>query len=477
MIAGESLQFAKSIVDEIVARINEVPADKKLPLWYLLDSILKNIGDVYTELLQPIIPREFERTFRTVDSATRARLKRLVGTWTAVFPDHVVKSLEKSCDAIVQSLGSAVKSSTVATVAPPVKKQKISPPPHVPVVPQQPHYIHGFAAPMQHHQSFHQPPPPPSFYPPPINYQQQQRMPYGGVAPPLMPPLFVAPANMQMLIGNINSLILQLQQHVFKYPADSIAQGNLAALQQLAQFVSSSNLTPPQFDQVSQQIGSLSRSVQSVIASAPFQAVPPSQEKVVVRVETPKSVSLTTDSIRKEYPRAHAKIYDSLSLQCKQCGFRFANDKPGNEKMTAHLDWHFRQNKRQAQGKSKTSFSRNWFLPESDWINMGNIDTTSGQVPSFFEQEKSKIDEDQPDMLGDESDDELGLPSKKSGAKPKVIAVPVNENKKACAICQESFEKYWDHDQDEWMFRSAVIVDDEYYHKQCFDDVTQTKST
>lgn len=58
-----------------------------------------------------------------------------------------------------------------------------------------------------------------------------------------------------------------------------------------------------------------------------------------------------------------AILYDALPLQCKQCGFRYARDEGGKAKMDAHLDWHFRQNRRMKE-KAKKAQSRSWFVSE-----------------------------------------------------------------------------------------------------------------
>lgn len=45
--------------------------------------------------------------------------------------------------------------------------------------------------------------------------------------------------------------------------------------------------------------------------------------------------------------------------------------------MTAHMDWHFRLNRRTASGIK--SHSRDWFMTEDDWVKSRDVDTTSAQ--------------------------------------------------------------------------------------------------
>jgi len=54
-------------------------------------------------------------------------------------------------------------------------------------------------------------------------------------------------------------------------------------------------------------------------------------------------------------------LYDSQSLQCKQCGLRFHDTTLGKRDHNDHLDMHFRQN-RKASEDSGRGHSRSWFI-------------------------------------------------------------------------------------------------------------------
>jgi len=56
-------------------------------------------------------------------------------------------------------------------------------------------------------------------------------------------------------------------------------------------------------------------------------------------------------------------VYSELKHQCKQCALRFAQQ----DKLNAHLDWHFELNKRE-QLRSKKPLSRQWYLSAEDWL-------------------------------------------------------------------------------------------------------------
>jgi pre-mRNA cleavage complex 2 protein Pcf11 len=54
-------------------------------------------------------------------------------------------------------------------------------------------------------------------------------------------------------------------------------------------------------------------------------------------------------------------LYTQLPSKCKQCGIRFSNNSLGNRKLEAHLDMHFRQNRKATQNVGR-GHSRSWFI-------------------------------------------------------------------------------------------------------------------
>lgn len=65
----------------------QCPPEHRLPAFYLLDSISKNIGPPYLLLFGRFIERAFLTTYHIVDSVTRKKLEELLGTWRTGGPD------------------------------------------------------------------------------------------------------------------------------------------------------------------------------------------------------------------------------------------------------------------------------------------------------------------------------------------------------------------------------------------------------
>lgn len=75
------------------------------------------------------------------------------------------------------------------------------------------------------------------------------------------------------------------------------------------------------------------------------------------------------DTIKKRQQAIVDTLY--LGIQCSSCGLRFPPEQ--TMKYSQHLDWHFRQNRRERDSKRRAHF-RKWYYNQSDWIKYEEIE-------------------------------------------------------------------------------------------------------
>lgn len=122
--------------------------------------------------------------------------------------------------------------------------------------------------------------------------------------------------------------------------------------------------------------------------------------------------------------------------QCSQCGLRFQSDL--SPEFAAHLDYHYMKNSSEHDRRSRNFYqpARYWLLSET--INEGTSQFDPGTpVPDLQE------------------------------SKCPAFADP---SKNVCSVCYEKFDVFWDHDEEEWMLRDAVLLQDKVYHPICQED-------
>ncbi|XP_053703647.1 pre-mRNA cleavage complex 2 protein Pcf11 [Synchiropus splendidus] len=86
ILAEENRSCARDIAAIIEAQISKAPPTEKLPLLYLVDSIVKNVGGEYLAVFAKNLITSFICVFEKVDENTRKSLFKLRSTWDEVFP-------------------------------------------------------------------------------------------------------------------------------------------------------------------------------------------------------------------------------------------------------------------------------------------------------------------------------------------------------------------------------------------------------
>ncbi|VDP92253.1 unnamed protein product [Echinostoma caproni] len=149
----------------------------------------------------------------------------------------------------------------------------------------------------------------------------------------------------------------------------------------------------------------------------------------------PELKSYSWETFKMPCPSEIDSLYNGH--QCGQCGLRFQSDR--SPEFASHLDYHYMKNSRDDQGHRSRNFyqaSRYWLFSET--TRDGNAPFEPGTpVPDLQE------------------------------CKCPAFSDP---SKNVCAVCNEKFDLFWDHDEEEWMLRDAVLVQDKVYHPICQED-------
>ncbi|XP_023244740.1 uncharacterized protein LOC111642603 [Centruroides sculpturatus] len=100
MLAEDNLENAREIVKVIESHLQKVGPEIKLPVMYLIDSIVKNVGRQYLNLFTQSIVSNFCSVFEKVDEKTRMQLFKLRQTWNGIFPNKKLYAIDARVNAI-----------------------------------------------------------------------------------------------------------------------------------------------------------------------------------------------------------------------------------------------------------------------------------------------------------------------------------------------------------------------------------------
>ncbi|XP_023724506.1 pre-mRNA cleavage complex 2 protein Pcf11-like [Cryptotermes secundus] len=98
--ADENIRHAPIIVQALEEHLQKVQAEIKLPVLYLIDSILKNVGDVYTSLFTQNFVSAFCGVFEKGDKETRSQMFTLRKTWKKVSPPEKLHAVDVRVNAV-----------------------------------------------------------------------------------------------------------------------------------------------------------------------------------------------------------------------------------------------------------------------------------------------------------------------------------------------------------------------------------------
>lgn len=180
----------------------------------------------------------------------------------------------------------------------------------------------------------------------------------------------------------------------------------------------------------------------------------PAPEVVEVKEEEMPTIDLSkTETLKKRSGAIVSALF--LGMQCSSCGVRFPPEQ--TMKYSQHLDWHFRQNRRDRDA-SKKAMSRRWYYDVSDWIQYEEIEDLEEREKNWFEKGK-EIEVDADVAVGSPQ-----TPLAICPAGPKGV-------EETCAVCQDRFECFFNEDVEEWHLKNAVRIEEVAYHPTCYEDL------
>ncbi|KAM8712027.1 hypothetical protein ACLKA7_012533 [Drosophila subpalustris] len=162
------------------------------------------------------------------------------------------------------------------------------------------------------------------------------------------------------------------------------------------------------------------------------------------------------DTIKTRQSAVIATLY--LGMQCSSCGVRFPPEQ--TIKYSQHLDWHFRQNRRERDSTRKAT-SKRWFYDLNDWRQYEEIEDVEERERNFLEAQGQPLGPDAADEVSQQRSVDSPMPSCAAGA---------DDVDRSCDMCHEKFEQFYNEELEEWHLRSAIRVEEKIYHPLCYED-------
>lgn len=154
-------------------------------------------------------------------------------------------------------------------------------------------------------------------------------------------------------------------------------------------------------------------------------------------------------------------------MQCSSCGVRFPSDQ--NLKYSQHLDWHFRQNRRD-RDLARRAHSRRWYYDVCDWVQYEEIEDTEEREKSWFETQQADLGADLGTQSAGGQDDDSSGGRGGDAALPSCVA-NIDDVDRTCDMCHDRFETFYNEETEDWHLRDAVREEElGTFHPICLKD-------
>lgn len=472
----EKVSIIEILLLEVVTNFNQAVPNQKLYSFYLLDSISKNVGSPYTLLFGQKLYQTFTQAFLLVDDLNRKKFIDLFKTWKTaktssglpLFPQEPVNKIEQfliKASSIYQKTTSSQKRSPIPKTATPTpqpqQQQSTSLSTLIPIVDrlleltnqrlklnptdetilQKIQIINQLKIVIQSEQ---------------MNHQQLLQVKFQLEEMTKSEESFIKKNSPKPQNSSLQSLLKPSPS-----PIPVLNDNSKNPLGLLNNII---NLKPPKKD-LSSLISNLEQKG-LMKQSNNKKAVIPSNSVLKSLLSKPKipEIKQEDDDINpfKNFKLDNKFITDCSEIyinffikekpnKCGTCGKRFSSNIQGQSERRAHLDWHFRINKRLKE--SKIIQSRSWFLDDDEFVNFRDWEIFNGG----------------------ETKEEIKIESKRE---KKYVIVPEGGDMNCiCGICKEIIKASYNDDLGEWIWDDCIMKQGRVFHETCYEESTTNTNT
>ncbi|KAG6821614.1 hypothetical protein H0H93_000123 [Arthromyces matolae] len=481
MLAQDYSRFSEIVAQCLEAHIRRVPPWMKLPGFYLLDAISKNVYEPYARRFATFVIPLFLETYGQVDDATRSKMHEMLLTWRTGGPHGKELFGVPPQVAIERGIWGDSGSGTDAHGAPghvtkvqvitelefslSQKERALQAHPYDTVTQGHVGVLHQLRALVEAGVSQEE-----------LQQILAQLRTLGRSKPPGPPlPAHPAASNWQPQPSHPAQQLTNPSQYPYPHQTIKLEDASTASTStapaiappiEIANILStllkagvvSANGTP-------QGAGATSQEEAANVQVVEDENLDREASRVYRDAILSQPITLSSTEITRRRPAIVEFLYDQLTAQCKQCGVRFADSVVGKKRMEDHLDMHFRQNRKANQNIGR-GHSRSWFIGVEDWVHDLSNDKGKGRA-------------DAPRRLPPKAAAAAELAKRDAELRSKFVVVPPGAEAEqiSCPICKEILKSEFLDDEEDWVWRNAVTIDDRVYHATCHAEAAASTST
>eukprot|EP00644_Phytophthora_capsici_P018210 jgi/Phyca11/536941/estExt2_fgenesh1_pg.C_PHYCAscaffold_680004 len=467
---AERTQFAPEIVSFLETKIHRVAPNCKLPIFYLTDSILKNVRGPYLSLFAAKIVPLYCNCVRQVSGKDLKRFIHVLNTWeaTRLFNRDAIAQMRSAANRAMQQADPSVQSTPAS-----FSQEKASQPSRPSSATssaklaqqQQDMELRSLLTKLQNDMGIH-----------PTEHMSLEEVRTNN--PDYYNQLleFHAASKVEKAPGSASAPIQEARQPPPQKQQKQLLKRKQRTPSPPQQPVQEITNDPPRAPDAAAVMSILQKlkGMNGAASSGPSTSQPPPQQvqqsQLGDQQAPPRSDNASrmwfSDKMVAHKDRVESnvqKLYAALPLVCRESGLRFREQ----SKLDAHLDFLFQYNRARKE-RGKGGVSRSWYPDEDQWVAdfSGDSAPRESTSSSFF------------DRTQKENEKNAGEQASWENAR-----VPVDETITHCRICGENFSKSWDEEEEDWMYTNAVAgtihntgpngneQQDTIFHKYCYDTV------